>query len=84
MKAAGEAQTVNTANAKELIDSVAALVEVNRNVQLALTKVMDRQEEFAGQLKEQKAKLENTCNEINEEISSQLYAFDQMRSLYEK
>lgn len=84
LKSAGEAQTVNTANAKELVDAVAALVEVNRNVQSALAKAMDRQEEFAGQLKEQKEKLESTCNEINDEISSQLYAFDQMRSLYEK
>lgn len=84
LKAAGEAQMVNTANAKELMDAVTSLVEVNRNVQSALAKVMDRQEAFAGELEEQKAKLENTCNEINEEISSQLYAFDQMRSLYEK
>ncbi len=84
LKAAGETQMANTANTKELVDAVAALVEVNRNVQSALAKAMDRQEEFAGQLKEQKEKLESTCNEINEEISSQLYAFDQMRSLYEK
>ena len=60
------------------------MVEVNRNVQSAMAKVMDRQETFAGELREQKATLEKTCNEINEDISSQLYAFDQMRSLYEK
>lgn len=84
LKAAGEAQMVNTANAKELMDAVTSLVEVNRNVQSALAKVMDRQETFAGELREQKATLEKTCNDMNEEISSQLYAFDQMRSLYEK
>ena len=51
LKAAGEAQMVNTANAKELMDAVTSLVEVNRNVQSALAKVMDRQEAFAGELR---------------------------------
>ena len=84
LKAAGEAQTVSAANAAELIEAVTALVEVNKNVQSALAKVMDRQEKFAGELREQKEKLVNTCNEMSDEISNQLYAFDQMRSLYEK
>ncbi len=84
LKAAGEAQAVSAANAKELIEAVTALVEVNRNVQSALAKVMDRQEKFAGELREQKEKLANTCSEMSDEITSQLYAFDQMRSLYEE
>ena len=61
-----------------------ALIEVNKNVQSALAQVMDRQEKFAKELVEQKKKLESTCDEMSEEITSQLYAFDQMRSLYEK
>lgn len=84
LKAAGEAQTASAANATELIEAVTALVEVNRNVQSALAKIMDRQEKFAGELKEQKDRLASACNEMSDEISSQLYAFDQMRSLYEK
>lgn len=84
LKAAGDAQAVSAANAKELIEAVTALVEVNRNVQSALAKVMDRQEKFAGELKEQKDKLSKACDEMSDEISNQLYAFDQMRSLYEK
>ncbi len=84
LKAAGEAQTVSAANAAELIEAVTAVEEVNKNVQSALAKVMDRQEKFAGELREQKEKLVNTCNEMSDEISNQLYAFDQMRSLYEK
>lgn len=84
LKAAGEAQTAGAANAEELIEAVTALVEVNRNVQSALAKVMDRQEKFAGELREQKDRLSRACDEMSDEISSQLYAFDQMRSLYEK
>ncbi len=84
LKEAGEAQAVSAANAKEMIEAVTALVEVNRNVQSALAKVMDRQEQFAKELREQKEKLVSTCNEMSDEVASQLYAFDQMRSLYEK
>lgn len=84
LKAAGEAQKASASNTAEMIDAVAALVEVNRNVQSALVKIMDRQEAFAGELKEQKEKLADACQNMNDEISSQLYAFDQMRSLYEK
>ncbi len=84
LKAAGEAQMVSARNAKELIDTVANLAEVSRNVQETLAQVTRRQEEFAGELKSQRERLENACNEITGEISSQLYAFDQMRSLYEE
>lgn len=75
---------VSARNARELIDMVADLAEVGRNVQETLAQVTRRQEEFAGELKSQRERLENACNEITGEISSQLYAFDQMRSLYEE
>lgn len=84
LRETGQAQVVYAENCKELIDATASLIEVNRNVQKALIKVMDRQEEFAGELKSQKEKLETACDEMSDEIGNQLYAFDQMRSLYEK
>ncbi len=84
LKEAGQVQAVSAANANELVEAVTALIEVNKNVQSALAQVMDRQEKFAKELVEQKKKLESTCDEMSEEITSQLYAFDQMRSLYEK
>ena len=84
LKAAGESQKVSAENARELTEAVAALVEINRKVQTDLTKVMDRQEKFACELKEQKERLNKACDEMSDEISNQLYAFDQMRSLYEK
>ena len=83
LKRAGEAQAAGAANARELMEALTVLVEVNQNVQSALATVMDRQEEFAGELREQKEKLEEACKEMSSEISSQLYAFDKMRGLYE-
>lgn len=84
LKHAGEAQSVSAANAAEMVEAVTALVEVNRNVQEALVKVMERQEVFAGQLEEQKKMLADACNDMSDEISSQIYTFEQMRDLYEK
>ena len=67
-----------------MVDAVTALVETNRNVQEALTCVMERQEMFARQLEEQKKLLADMCSDMSDEISSQLYTFEQMRNLYEK
>ncbi len=84
LKAAGESQAVSAVNAAEMVEAVTALVEVNRNVQEALAKVMERQEVFAGQIEEQKKMLADTCSDMSDEISSQIYTFEQMRNLYEK
>ena len=84
LKSAGESQAVSAANAAEMVEAVTALVEVNRNVQEALANVMERQEAFARQLVEQKKMLADSCSDMSDEISSQIYTFEQMRNLYEK
>ena len=84
LKNAGESQAVSARNAAEMVEAVTALVEVNRNVQDALAKVMERQEHFAKGLEDQKKMLADACSDMNDEISSQIYTFGQMRNLYEK
>ena len=84
LKNAGESQAVSAKNAAEMVEAVTALVEVNRNVQEALAKVMERQELFAKQIAEQKKMLADTCSDMSDELSSQLYTFGQMRNLYEE
>ncbi|MDE7016832.1 MAG: MotA/TolQ/ExbB proton channel family protein [Lachnospiraceae bacterium] len=84
LKSAGETQAVSAANAAEMVEAVTALVEVNRNVQAVLANIMERQEQFANELEEQKKMLAQTCNEMSDEISSQLYTFGQMRNMYEE
>ena len=84
LKTAGESQAASAANAAEMVEAVTALVEVNRNVQEALANVMERQELFARQIEEQKKMLADTCSDMSDEISSQLYTFEQMRNLYEE
>lgn len=84
LKDAGEAQAVSTANITEMVEAVTALVEVNRSVQEALSNVMERQEVFAKQLEDQKEMLADLCSDMSDEISSQIYTFEQMRNLYEE
>ena len=84
LKNAGEEQAVSAVNAAQMVEAVTALVEVNRSVQAALANVMERQETFAGQIAEQKKMLADTCSDMSDEISSQIYTFEQMRNLYEK
>lgn len=84
LKTAGRSQQAYTAGAKELIQAVTELVEMNRNTQSALVKVLKQQEILSKELQEQGQQLSAACDEMTEEISSQLYAFNQMRSLYEK
>ncbi|MDE6364771.1 MAG: MotA/TolQ/ExbB proton channel family protein [Lachnospiraceae bacterium] len=84
LKNAGESQAASAANVSEMVDAVTTLVEVNRSVQEALSSVMERQEVFARQLDDQKEMLADLCSDMSDEISSQLYTFEQMRNLYEK
>ena len=84
LKSAGESQAVSAANAAEMVEAVTALVEVNRNMLETVTNIMERQEVFAKQLSEQKKMLADTCSDMSDEISSQIYTFEQMRNLYEK
>ncbi len=84
LRNAGESQAVSATNVAEMVEAVTSLVEVNRNVQEALTCVMERQEVFARQLEDQKEMLADMCSDMSDEISSQIYTFEQMRNLYEK
>lgn len=84
LKSAGESQAASAANVAEMVEAVTALVEADRNMQEALTSIMERQEVFAKQLAEQKEMLADMCSDMSDEISSQIYTFEQMRNLYEK
>ena len=63
--------------ARELIVSNQAMAQM-------LDEMGKRQEELAMRLAQQEAKLADTVTEINEELTNQLFTFNQMRDLYEK
>lgn len=84
LKNASDAQMVSTRSNKELIKAVEMLVLANRDLQEKMNEMMEKQEHFSEELKLQKEELETACDQMSDEISKQLYAFDKMRSLYEK
>jgi len=65
------------ATAKELIAANRAMVQ-------ALDDMTRRQEELAVRLAQQEAKLADTVSALDDELTNQLYTFNQMRDLYEK
>lgn len=69
---------------RSMEETTLALLEANRNLAKALEQNMKQQEEFAQKLQEQGSKLSETCDSLSDEITSQLYTFDQMRDMYEK
>ena len=83
LKNATEAQTAAVHNSKELLETVETLVVVNRGLQEVMNGMLERQELFAKELAGQKQELSTACSKMTDEISSQLYAFEQMRNLYE-
>ncbi len=75
LKDAGDAQMVSTRSNKELIKAVEMLVLANRDLQEKMDEMMKTQEMFSEELKIQKEELKTACDEMSDEISSQLYTF---------
>lgn len=65
-------------SSRELMETAEALVKTNRSMQEILTQTAKQQEDFAKQLQAQSDRVDTTCKEISEEISNQLYTFQQM------
>ena len=84
LRNATEIQVTAADNSKDLVEAATALVEVNRNMQEVLGSVLEKQERFSRELENQKERINLACNEMADEISNQLYAYNQMRNLYEK
>jgi len=81
---AGQSQVTYAAVGKQLAETMGQLLEENRIAQKQLLEMQKRQEDFAKELSAQHEKLFTTCDELSDDISNQLYTFEQMRSLYEK
>lgn len=79
-----QAQSLAASNFRSLEETARNLLETNSAMQREMEMNRERQEAFARELKEQKNKLDDTCRTLDEEISSQLYTYSQMRNLDEE
>ena len=80
------AAQANAASARDngkLLEAISALADSNRAMQENMAHMLERQEELARDLAGQRQRLETVCQEISRDVSSQLYTFEQMRTLYE-
>ena len=84
LKEATDVQIATTRSNKELVKAVEMLVLANHDLQEKMSSMLETQEQFSEELKLQKKELQTACNEMSDEISNQLFAFDKMRKLYEK
>lgn len=69
---------------RSMEETTRELQAVNRSMQRALEQLVDRQEQIVQNLQEQEKQLTATCNMLNDELSNQLYTYNQMRDTYEK
>lgn len=80
LKGVTEMQNVSMGQVKDLVLENATLIETNRKLMEEMKQVMQRQDYLARELALQKEQLNATCDEI----SNQLYTYEQMRNIYEK
>lgn len=79
-----DAQSIYARNYQSMERTTKELLEANHALSGTLEHIMDRQERFANDLKKQQEILTQACDTLTEDISNQLYTFNQMRDLYEK
>ena len=76
-----EAQQVYAGNYKSMEETTRQLLGASLTLQQTLETTMANQEALARELKAQQEKIDETCDTINEEISSQLYTFGLMKEV---
>lgn len=79
LRKAAESQQMGTENCREMEKAAQTLLSSNKALLEALEQVTARQDQFADELEEQRRILTETCKGLDEEISNQLYTFQQMK-----
>ncbi len=81
LESACEAQTVYAGNYKSMEETSKALLNASLSLQETLEITMAKQEALAKELKEQAQRIEETCDTLDNEISSQLYTYGQIKGM---
>ncbi len=68
---------------QDMTTAAKQLHETDQSMIRSMEQLLKRQEEFENKLEEQAKQLESMSDFLNEEISNQLYTFNQMRDTYE-
>lgn len=84
LNSASRVQEQCSVDYKSMENTARELLAANQSMQQLLNQMLKRQEELSERMERQESKLADTCEALNEELSSQLYTFNQMRDIYEK
>lgn len=76
-----EAQSIYAENYKSMEDTTRTLLGASLTLQQTLEATMAQQQALARELKAQQEKIAETCDAVNNEISSQLYTFGLMKEV---
>lgn len=79
-----DAQAIYSRNYQSMENTTKELLEASRTLMETLDHTMTRQERLSKELKNQQETLSRACETLNDDISNQLYTFNQMRDIYEK
>lgn len=75
-----ESQQISTANCRGMEDAAHKLLMANQTLLESLEQITSRQDQFARELEQQRATLAATVKSMDEELSNQLYTFQQMKA----
>lgn len=83
LNASAAGAAANEEGTRKLLEAAETLAESNRKLQENMMQMQKQQEMFARELEEQKKTLSGTLEEIERDISTQLYTFEQMKGHFE-
>ena len=72
-------QMIYADNFKKMEQTANALLKANGELQKMVEMTLERQEKLEKELRNQRERVDETCNMINEEISNQLFALNRMK-----
>lgn len=81
LEKAGETQAATSESYLELAGVTRELLTASKTMQMSLEQTLERQEAFSRQIREQGEMLTAACHQMNEELSNQLYTYQQMQGL---
>lgn len=81
LRKVSETQQISAENGRGMEETARTLLSANKELLDSLERITSRQDAFAAELKQQQVMLSEACRTLDEEISNQLYTFQQAKTL---
>lgn len=81
LRKVSETQQISAENCRGMEETARTLLSANKELLDSLERITSRQDAFSAELKQQQVMLSEACRTLDEEISNQLYTFQQAKTL---